>query len=223
MWHMSCIISCPGCEYSQCANWNKARRESHCGDVAGNDGAIRTALLAGRQRSIYRVLLGHPTQLITIRFYCRQSVCQPRVFDFIKAIKADRAHKDTHIGTAGFCWGGQHSIALAAHPELTVCNFVAHPSFLTYPTDIEAIKVPLSVAAAEHDPQMSPANAKQTEEILAAKTAKGKDAGVEHEFRMYHSVTHGFAVRADLDAKHEAEAGKQAEDQAVEWFSRWMA
>lgn len=70
---------------------------------------------------------------------------------------------------------------------------------------------------------MSPDNAKQTKEILTAKTAKTKDQGVEHEFVMYPGVHHGFAVRADEDEKEEAEAGKKAEEQAVKWFTRWFA
>lgn len=125
--------------------------------------------------------------------------------------------------------------------RLTVAGFVAHPSFLKYPGDIEKIVLPYSCAASEIDPQMSADNAKQTEEILKSKTAKTKDQGVEHEFVMYEGVHHGFAgksdilrgsqrgcangfvVRADEDAKHEAEAGKKAEKQALSWFTRWFA
>ena len=100
---------------------------------------------------------------------------------------------------------------------------MAHPSFLTYPGDIEKITLPYACAASEHDPQMSPENAKKTEEILKAKSAKQKDAGVEHEFVMYQGAHHGFAVRADEDDKEEAARGKQAETQAVNWFLRWFA
>lgn len=77
---------------------------------------------------------------------------------------------------------------------MTVCGFTAHPSMLTFPQDIEKIKLPYSCAASEFDGQMSPENAKQTEEILKAKTAKTKDSGIEHEFVMYKGVHHGFAV-----------------------------
>lgn len=103
------------------------------------------------------------------------------------------------------------------------CGFIAHPSFLKYPGDIEMVVLPLSCAAAEIDQQMSAENAKQTKEVLTAKTAKTKDQGVEHEFVMYDGVPHGFAVRADENDKHEADAGEKAEDQAVDWFSRWFA
>lgn len=78
--------------------------------------------------------------------------------------------------------------------SLTVCGFTAHPSMLTYPIDIEKVELPYSVAASEIDNQMSPEQAKQTKEILKAKTAKSKDRGVEHEFVMYDGAHHGFAV-----------------------------
>jgi dienelactone hydrolase len=50
---------------------------------------------------------------------------------------------------------------------------------------------------------MNPQQAKQTEEVLKAKTAKSKDHGIEHEFVMYDGAHHGFAVRV-------CSAGKKA-------------
>lgn len=122
----------------------------------------------------------------------RPAVAGPRVYDFIKALKNYEA-KGLPLGTAGFCWGG-HFVTQLCHNKikaedgsrLTDCGFVAHPSFLTFPTDIEGIELPYSCAAAQvEDPQMSPKAAEQTKEILAAKTAKMKDRGIEHEFVMY--------------------------------------
>lgn len=78
--------------------------------------------------------------------------------------------------------------------RLIVCGYTAHPSRLTYPDDIEKIALPYSCAASEFDYQMSSDNAKQTEEILKAKTAKSRDQGIEHEFVMYKGAHHGFAV-----------------------------
>ncbi|KAH9821445.1 hydrolase tropI-like [Teratosphaeria destructans] len=141
----------------------------------------------------------------------RRAVCGPRVFDFFKAV---RVHEGANlpIGTAGFCWGGQWVTQLCWDQtrtddgkRLVDAGFVAHPSMLTYPGDLELIVLPYSVAASEHDAQMSPAQAEMTKTILAAKTAKTKDQGVEHEFVM-----------------EEAERGKRAEDQAVAWFERWF-
>lgn len=162
---------------------------------------------------------------------CRAGVTGPRIYSWLKALKKNEA-KNLPAGTAGFCWGGQFVTKLCWDQDenktddgqrVTDCGFVAHPSFLTFPSDIEMITLPYSCAASEHDQQMSPEQAEQTEKTLKSKTAKTKDQGVEHEFVMYHGAHHGFAVRADEEDKHEAECGKKAEKQALEWFGRWFA
>lgn len=105
---------------------------------------------------------------------------------------------------------------------LVVCGFTAHPSRLTFPTDMEAVELPLSVAAAgDNDPQMSREQGEETKKILEGKNKKTD--GVEHEFVWYEGAKHGFAVRADEDDIEEAERGKKAEAQAISWFSKWFA
>lgn len=173
-------------------------------------------------------LMGH---LIPFFYYNKLSISEPRVFNFLKAVKKNEA-QNLPIGTAGYCWGGnfvtkscwdQDTNKTDDGKRVVDVGFVAHPSFLTYPDDIEKIVVPYSCAAAGLDEQMSPENAKQTEQVLKAKTAKVKDQGVEHEFVLYEKAHHGFAVRADEGDLEEAEAGKKAEKQAVDWFTKWFA
>lgn len=167
--------------------------------------------------------------IIPFLWSCRESVASPRIYSFFKAIRSQEAAK-LPVGTAGFCWGAKYVTELCwdqtktdAGERLIDCGYIAHPSSLKYPGDIEMVTLPLSCAAAEIDQQMSPENAKQTEDVLVAKTAKTKDQGVEHEFVMYEKAHHGFAVRADQDDIEEAERGKKAEAQAIAWFERWFA
>ena len=162
-------------------------------------------------------------------YYNKEGTVKPRIVDWFKALRENEA-KDLPVGTAGFCWGGKYVSELCWDQtktkdgkRLVDCGFVAHPSMLKYPGDIEMIVLPYACAASEHDQQMSPEQAKQVKDILAAKTAKTKDHGVEHEFVMYDGAHHGFAVRADENEKVEAEQGKKAEEQAVNWFKRWFA
>ncbi|KAK5746932.1 hypothetical protein LTR17_000563 [Elasticomyces elasticus] len=160
--------------------------------------------------------------------YLRDGSTRPRLFPWFQALKENEA-KDLPIATAGFCWGAKYVTELCWDQtktkdgkRLVECGFVAHPSNIKYPGDMEMIVLPYSCAAAEHDMMMSADQAKQTKDILTAKTAKTKDHGVEHEFVMYDGAHHGFAVRADENEKHEAAQGKKAEDQAVNWFKRWF-
>lgn len=154
---------------------------------------------------------------------------RPRVISFFRGLAS--SHPGLPVATAGYCWGGQWVVELCKNSEdqrnedgkpLVVCGFTAHPSRLKIPTDFEEVQMPLSVAAAGIDQQIPVAKAKQIEGILKAKTAKTKDYGVEHEFKMYEGVHHGFAIRADENEGHEKECGKKAEEQAVQWFTKWF-
>lgn len=167
--------------------------------------------------------------LIPMRFSLSEANCRPRIFDFFKNLGENEA-KDLPVGTAGFCWGAKYVTELCWDQtktkdgkRLVDCGFVAHPSNINYPGDIEMIVLPYSCAAAEHDMMMSADQAKQTKQILEKKTAETKAFGVEHEFVMYDGAHHGFAVRADENEKEEAEKGKKAEKQAVDWFTRWFS
>ena len=164
-------------------------------------------------------------------YYCRPAVVAPRICGFLKALKKDEA-KELPVGAAGFAWGGYFVIRACWDQETNRTDdgkraldygFVAHPSSSKYPQDIDKIELPISWAAAETCRHMSPEQARQTEQILKAKTAKGKDDGIEHEFVMYNGVNYGFAQGSDRKKLPEAEAGKKAEKQAVDWFSRCFA
>lgn len=185
----------------------------------------------GFWNQVYKI--GHALYLMRFfppfLYYCREGVASPRIYNFFKAIREKEAAK-LSVGTAGFCWGAKYVTELCwdqiktdSGERVVDCGFIAHPSNLKYPDDIEKVSLPLSCAAAEIDMQMSAENAKQTEDVLVAKTAKTKDQGVEHEFVMYEKAYHGFAVRADEANVEEAERGKKAEAQAIAWFGRWFA
>lgn len=174
----------------------------------------------------------------------KATTVRPRVLSFFRALAT--SHPDLPVGAAGYCWGGQWTVELCQGRHLTtpptnttttedqgrsgghgkpliVCGFTAHPSRLKIPNDFEAVELPLSVAASGVDAQIPIEKAKVIENVLAAKTAKTKDAGVEHEFVLYEGVHHGFAIRADETDKHEAESGQRAEEQAIQWFQKWFA
>ncbi|GAB7347507.1 hypothetical protein MBLNU459_g4409t1 [Dothideomycetes sp. NU459] len=176
-------------------------------------------------------------------YFNTPGVVRPRILTFFRGLAS--AAPTQPVGAAGFCWGGKYVVELCSDrhktsppvgqptpqdagqsggtgKSLLVAGFAAHPSRLALPADIEAVEVPLSVAAASIDPQLPKDKAEMVRQVLEGKTAKGKDAGVEHEYVWYEGATHGFAVRANEDDKEEAERGKKAEQQAIDWFSKWF-
>ncbi|TVY16310.1 Protein AIM2 [Lachnellula arida] len=143
--------------------------------------------------------------------------------------------KDLKIGTAGFCWGGKHVVTLAKddpkhrvvrHSSQTLSSaseplidaaFVAHPTFIKVPEDVEAIKIPISWAVGEEDLQMKAPDIRKVKEILESK----KD--VQHEVQLLPGAKHGFANRTDPDDEVAMAAATRAEGQAKSWFSRWFS
>ena len=115
---------------------------------------------------------------------------------------------------------------LCADPEkaangksLIDAGFTAHPSMLDVPTDIEAVKLPESISVGDVDFGLPMAGVKQIQEIFGKKnqTEEGR-----YEIVVLEGAKHGFAVRGDPNVKKEMEQGIIAEDQAVNWFKKWL-
>lgn len=159
---------------------------------------------------------------IPFLFYNRLAVTQPRVYKFFKDLRANEAAA-LPVGAAGFCWGGKFVFLLCSDSEkatdgksLIDCGFTAHPSNLVIPADAQIIKLPLSVAVGDADFVLPLADVQKTKAILEE---KGKDT---HEVVVIPGAKHGFAIRAQPDDEKAVEQGLQAEDQAVNWFTKWF-
>jgi len=174
-------------------------------------------------------------------FRNRQAVVKPRIFNFFTALRKDSP--SGKLGTAGFCWGGYYTFLLARDEPSTRVRkvddggegsevglvdvvFVAHPSMLKFPKDIEAVseKMPIRVVVGSEDHALKPEKVAQMKEVLEG---KGKKHGeVEGEgingVIVLEGAKHGFAVRLDPKDDVQNEAAEKAEDLAVQWFRRWF-
>ncbi len=127
------------------------------------------------------------------------------------------------IGAAGFCWGGKHTVLLAAGEQvdgkpLLDAGFTAHPSLLDVPGDIEKLTIPVAFAVGDKDNALPKAKAQKIKEVVEAlpESARG-------EIRFYAECGHGFAVRADVDDKDQVTVlarASEAEDHCIEWFKK---
>ncbi len=167
----------------------------------------------------------------------RLSVTEPRVFDFFKGLRTSPPPFETDklkIGVAGFCWGGRHAFLLAhdspssrvrrhmsqvnsaALEPLLDCAFTAHPSNLVFPAEVEAVKIPMSVAVGDADMAMGQKHVLELKEILEVKL-KG-----DHVVNILPGAKHGFSCRTMPDDKVQMEYADQAEAQAIAWFTHWF-
>jgi len=118
------------------------------------------------------------------------------------------------IGAVGYCFGGKYVVRFLAQGKDVDAGFIAHPSFVEA-SEVEAIKGPLSIAAAETDHVFGPDRRHETEEILLKKD-------VPYQLALYGDCEHGFAVRTDLKDRKKRFAKESAYFQAVRWFDEWL-
>ncbi|KAJ1323401.1 carboxymethylenebutenolidase [Microdochium nivale] len=187
-----------------------------------------------------------PTML-SFMYTCYPPKRKPFVFNFLAALRtspppfetgADNSNKALRIGVAGFCWGGKHCFYLAADDPasrvvrhgagageekqpLIDCAFTAHPSFVDVPGDVDAVRLPLSVAIGDTDMAMKAPLIQQMKIMLDGKPGANDDG--RYEVAIIPGAKHGFAVRSHPDDEHEMACARRAEDQAIAWFDKWLA
>lgn len=169
----------------------------------------------------------------------RPAVMQPRVFNFVQALRASAPPFPTHdlkIGAAGFCLGGRYAILLAhdtpssrvpvynpasGHADgpltpLIDCAFTAHPSKIDIPADIDAVTRPLSVSVGNEDMALKTNLIAKMKDILEKK-------GDDHECVLLPGAKHGFSIRMDPKNELQMSHAATAEKQAINWFTRWFS
>jgi len=162
--------------------------------------------------------------LIPFLFFNRPTVAQPRVFAFFNSL---RTSTSLPIGAAGFCWGGKHTFLLcnsdiAKTPDgkpLIDVAYSAHPSSLVLPKEAEEVKVPLCVSNGSMDMMLKADGVEMIKE--AFKKKEGSEEG-KYEMNVVDGAKHGFAVRGNPGDEEEKRKGQLAEDQAVDFFGKWL-
>ncbi|KAL8629643.1 hypothetical protein Q9189_004661 [Teloschistes chrysophthalmus] len=163
---------------------------------------------------VVRVLIG----ILPVRIWASFPSTMPQVTSFVTALRENEA-ASLPIGAAGYCWGGKHVLNLASGDAvrdgkpLIDAAFVAHPSYIVVPDEINPIQRPLSVAVGDKDLVFKPKDVEQTKAIFAQKD------DVPSEVIIYPGAQHGFAVRCNQENKKETRQGEEARKQAVNWFS----
>lgn len=117
-----------------------------------------------------------------------------------------------NIGAVGYCFGAKY---LVRHYQSGIkAGFIAHPSFVEE-DELSNITGPLSIAAAEIDAIFPAEKRHRSEEIL-------KENGNVYQMNLYSGVSHGFAVRCNVEERRERFGKEQAFKQAVEFFDYWL-
>lgn len=154
-----------------------------------------------------------------------------KVINGAKEEFADAVANGDGIYGAGYCFGGKYILVLAGErPDTPIwgqkvtdeaagatkkgpflkAGTIAHGTDIRR-DDFEGLKVPISLACVEND-QLFPEDVREAgEKILKAQ-------GVEHEFKTYPGVPHGFAVIGEYEDAKIKTAQTEAFDQMLGWL-----
>ncbi|XAR54618.1 Lysozyme [Bertholletia excelsa] len=129
-------------------------------------------------------------------------------------IEAIRSKGVTSIGAAGFCWGGKVVVELAKNAYIQA-GVMLHPSLVTL-EDIQAVKVPISILAAEVDNISPPELIKQFEQALNAKPQ------VDSFVKIFLGVAHGWTVRYDNQDQVAVKSAEESHKDMLDWFFKYV-
>ncbi|OJJ67561.1 hypothetical protein ASPBRDRAFT_135409 [Aspergillus brasiliensis CBS 101740] len=119
------------------------------------------------------------------------------------------------IGAIGYCFGAKYVVRFLKPEEGKVdVGFLAHPS-LVEKEELEAIKGPLAIAAAEKDHVFPAEKRHESEQIL-------ETLALPYALTLYGGVGHGFALRGDLSDPKVLFAKENAFIQGLQWFDEHL-
>ena len=130
----------------------------------------------------------------------REAVVLPLIQKFLAHLRSDPAHKK--IGAVGFCWGGRYAVLLTHEGADPFVDAAVHPSFSSFPAELEKISKPVSIKVGESDDIMKMADVEKAQEIFK----NMRDCEVE----IYPGQVHGFSVRGDLSVEEDRKAKEKA-------------
>jgi len=147
----------------------------------------------------------------------REAISLPIIDGFFRALREEEDGVGGKIGVAGFCWGGRYAVLMgtAKHPYADAV-YSAHPSFLGVPAEVEAVIKPITFAVGTKDRVLPMHQVKQIQDVF-----KKKD-DLDSEVVVYNDMVHSFAVRGNPEIESEKKGMENSEDQAVEWFKRYL-
>ncbi|CAN4113487.1 unnamed protein product [Withania somnifera] len=118
------------------------------------------------------------------------------------------------IGVAGFCWGGMVVSKLAKYGTIGAA-VILHPGPITV-DEINEVKVPTAILAAEQDPIFPPEQAKLLGDALSKKSE------IESFVKIFPGVEHGWTVRYNVDNEVVVKAAEEAHSDMLNWFTKFI-
>lgn len=143
------------------------------------------------------------------------SFARATVPKWTKAIAATYGKETTKYCCVGYCFGAPYVLdSLTADGFITAGAF-AHPGALT-DEQFHNLAKPLLLSCAENDHAFPPEKWQKAVGML-------KEGGKKYQLQLFQGVSHGFAVRCNLDDPYERYVKEQSYRSIVEWFNFWLS
>ena len=127
-------------------------------------------------------------------------------------IAALRSKRGCVIGVAGICWGGKVAVKLAGSVDIQAVVLM-HPSRVT-DDEIDEVKFPTAILAAELDKALPAEKLKDFEKRLSTK------AKVDNFVKIYPGVKHGFTVRYNDTDTFVVKSAEESHQDMLNWFTK---
>jgi len=115
----------------------------------------------------------------------------------------------------GYCFGAPYVMNALKSSGFISAGAFAHPTALA-DEDFQDLEKPLLLSCAETDMSFPAEKRHRAEQLLV-------EGGKKYLFQLFQGVSHGFAVRCDLEDPYERFVKEQSYRGIVEWFNFWLS
>lgn len=140
-------------------------------------------------------------------------VTRPIVVDFLKNLRKEIGN-DAYVGVIGYCYGAKYAIQQIAPDGYADVCAIAHPSFVTI-EEVDAIKKPLLISAAETDAIFPNELRHQSEDVLAKNKSR-------YQIDLFSGVVHGYTIKGDSKDPVTLYAQRKTLDDQIRWFATFQ-
>ncbi|KAF2212747.1 hypothetical protein CERZMDRAFT_111797 [Cercospora zeae-maydis SCOH1-5] len=137
----------------------------------------------------------------------------PFVPKWVEEVKKQYGKPETKFVCTGYCYGAPYVCDQLSDKGICVAGAFAHPAFLQE-EHFENIKKPLFLSCAEIDQTFPKELRRRAVDILDEKK-------VRYQVQVFQGVSHGFALRGDMDDKWQRYAKEASFQGILDWFDWW--
>jgi dienelactone hydrolase len=148
-----------------------------------------------------------------------QKVAEGYVPQWVEAVKAQFGKEGTKYACVGYCFGAPYVLEALTpgpngEPPLCAAGAFAHPAFLTEKHFAE-VKNPLFLSCAETDFTFGTEMRNRAVDLL-------REGGKSYQVQLFSGVSHGFALRCDLENGYEREVKERSAEGMTRWWDFWL-